>query len=195
MANDKNNVSAGKPKVGGAIYYAPEGTVLPEDAVSDLSEEFVNLGYCSDDGLKNSSDISTQEIKAWGGDTVMNPQTDFSDSFSFTLLEVLNVDVLKAVYGADNVSGDLETGISVAVSSEEHGEFVWVFDMIMRGGALKRIVIPSASITSLSEITYSDSSAVGYGVKLGATADSGGNTHYEYLYKASAGGAAEEDDE
>ena len=56
--------------------------------------------------------------------------------------------------------------------------------MVLRGGVAKRIVIPAASITELGDIAYTTSDAIGYEVTLTATADSAGNTHYEYLKSA-----------
>lgn len=186
MANTKSNVTTGKPKVGGAIYRAPIGTALPTDAVTALASDYICLGYISEDGLSNDNSISTDKIKAWGGDVVLNTQTERTDDFSFTMIESLNPDVLKVVHGDDNVSGTLDEGITVKAGATELESAIYVIDMIMTGGVLKRVVIPSASPSSISEVTYDDSSAVGYQVTLTAEADSESHTHYEYIKKPEA---------
>lgn len=175
------NVTAGKPAIGGAIYRAALGSTLATDATTNLDAAFKQLGYLSDAGLTNSNTISSEDIKAWGGDTVLSLQTEKTDTFSFTLLEVLNVDVLKAVYGSGNVTGTLSSGITVEANSEDQEEAAWTIDMVMRDGVLKRIVIPDAKITEIADIVYSDSEAVGYEVTITAYPDSAGNTHYEYI--------------
>lgn len=184
MAQTASNVSAAKPRTGGAVWIADEGTTLPTDAVTALDNAFECLGYVSEDGLTNSNTPNTEEIHAWGGDPVLTLYNAKDDTFKYNLIEVLAVAVLKSVYGPENVSGTLETGIVVKANNKELPNKAYVFEMIMRDGALKRIVLPSASITALEDITYSDSSAIGYGVTLSAHADETGNTHYEYIKKA-----------
>lgn len=182
MANNAQLVSTGKPKVGGAIYRAPLGTALPTDASTALNDAFKCLGYCSDDGLTNDNTMEVEKIKAWGGDTVLNAQTSKEDEFGFTLIEVMNEHVLKTVYGDENVTVDATAGtISIQANSKEQGEAAFVIDMILKGGALKRIVIPTAKVTEVGTITYKDDEAVGYETTLGCTPDSAGNTHYEYI--------------
>lgn len=184
MANTVTNVTAGKPKVGGAVNVAPIGTTLPTDAVAALNVAFVGLGYCSEDGLTNANTRSSTDIKAWGGDIVLSIQDEKTDTFSMTLIETLNVDVLKEFFGAANVSGTLATGITVNVNSAELVERSWAIDMIMRNNTVKRIVIPNGKITATEDVSYTDSEASGFGITITAYPDATGNTHYEYIKAA-----------
>lgn len=178
------NVSATKPKLGGAVYRAALGSTLPTDATANLDNAFVCLGYISEDGLTNANSPESDNVKAWGGDTVLSYQTGKEDSFTFTLIEALNLDVLKMVYGDANVTGTLATGITVQANADEADEACYVVEMVMRNNAVKRIVIPDAKITEVGDITYADQEVAGYEVTLGAMPDSTGNTHYEYIKRA-----------
>ena len=180
MANTATNVTAGKPKIGGAIYVAPLGTTLPENTTDSLTG-FTCLGYVSEDGVTNDNSPESDSVKAWGGDTVLSYQTGRPDTFGFTLLETLNSEVLEVIYGEGNVSVDTNGNISVKVTSEELLSHVWVIDMIVRDGRAKRIVIVNGKVSGVSTITYSDTAAVGYGITLTAVPDEDGAYHYEYI--------------
>lgn len=186
MANTASNVTAGKPKIGGAIYAAPKGTTLPEDTSTALAAAFKCLGYVSDSGLTNTTDLETTDIKAWGGDTVLNIQTSKDDKFAFTLIEVLNEDVLKFVYGSTNVSGSLASGLSITVNNKDVEEVALVVDMVLRDNTAKRIVVPDCKISELGDVVYTDSEAVGYETTVTCMPDASGNTHYEYLKKTAS---------
>ena len=179
------NVSAGKPKIAGAISVGATSLTLPTNATSTLPTGFENLGYCSDEGLTNSSERNTEDIKAWGGDIVLSIQDEKTDTFSTVLIESLNISVLKSYFGDSNVTGTLADGITITANGNELPEKAWVIDMIMRNGALKRIVIPNGKVTSTEDITYVDNEVVGYGITITAFPDASGNTHYEYIKAAS----------
>lgn len=188
MANTKTNVSTGKPAIAGAIFRAllDNSLVIPADAVASLSSDFKCLGYVSEDGLRNSMSGEKEEIKAWGGDPVLVTNDNKEDHFTCTLLEVLNPEVLKAVFVDENVTVTEATKtapqkIAVAVNGKEQPYVCYVVDMILQGDTPKRIVIPKGKISEVGEIVYKDDEAIGYEVTIDAAKDSDGNTHYEYM--------------
>ena len=185
---DAKNVSTAKPKIGGAIYSAPLGTALPTDATTALNVAFKNLGFISEDGMTNANSPSSESTKAWGGQVVLSTQTEKEDTFQSTLIEVLNIDVLKEVYGADNVTGTLSGGIVIKANAKELVERSIVVDMVLKGGVLKRIVLPSAKVSEIGDISYGDSDAIGYETTWTALPDTDENTHYEYIKAPVAGG-------
>lgn len=182
MANTASNVSVGKPNTGGAIYYAKvsKSLVLPTATTGELTG-FTPLGYISDAGLTNSNSPSTSSIKAWGGDTVLTYATEKQDTFAFRLIESKNADVLKFVYGENNVTGSLTEGLTIKANIDQGDLYAIVVDMIMSGGTAKRVVVPSCSITSIGDISYADADAIGYDIAVTAVPDASGNTHYEYI--------------
>lgn len=185
--NTASYVSAGKPSTSGAIWTASTSATLPTDTSTALDTDvFTCLGYCSEDGVTNEMSIDSEEIKAWGGDTVLTIQTSKDDKFSFTLLQSDDVDVLAFVHGAGNVSGTLASGITVEVNSGDVDEQALVIDMILRDNTAKRIVIPDCKISEIGEIKYSDSEATGYEITVTCMPDSDGNTHYEYLLSSAS---------
>lgn len=181
MGNTATNVTTGKPNIGGAVYTAPIGTDIPTDATTQLDPTFVCLGYVSEDGLKNNNELTVEAIKAWGGNIVYRSLTEMNDEFSLALIETENVDVLKTVYGENHVTVDGSNNVSVDVVGEDPIERIWVFELALRGGKAKRIVIPDGAITSRDEIAYTDSDAVAYGITISAYPDSTASTHKEYI--------------
>lgn len=178
-------VTTGKRRTAGGIYRAPAGTALPTDATTALPEAFKNLGYVSEDGVTNSISSDSTEIKEWGGDTVDTVKTSQSDTFKFKLIEAMNVDTLKTVFGDSNVS-EANGAISVDVKAADGDAAVYVVDIAFKGGRLKRIVIPSGKITELGDIVYKTDEAVGYDLTIQAALGADGATHHEYISAPSA---------
>lgn len=183
--SDSANVSSAKPKVGGAVSYAPAGTTCPTDASTALATAFKSLGYVTEAGVTNNTSRDSTDIKAWGGDTVLTTQTGKTDTMTFALMESLSADVQKYVHGSDNVTGTLSAGMTVKENALELDEHVLVIDTILKGGVLQRTVVPRAKVTSIGDVTYADNSAIVYPVTAACLPDEDGNTHYEYRKGAS----------
>ena len=61
------------------------------------------MGYVSADGVTETSERSTEEIRAWGGQKIRTVQTEYGTSLSLTLIESRNATALRFVFGDDNV--------------------------------------------------------------------------------------------
>lgn len=174
------NVSTGKPKTTGAVFRAAGTVTPPTSADASLSSDFKELGYVSEDGVTNRFSTSTDPIRAWGGQTVLQMQTEQSDTWKMTLIEPLNAEVLKAVFGDSAVTAG-STSIIVAAAGVPTSQNVYVIDMVLTGNTLKRIVIPCGVLSEVGEIVYKDDEPIGYEVTITALPDSTGKTHYEYI--------------
>lgn len=179
--NDSQNVSFGKPKATGALFVAPAGTPVPTDASSALDAAFANLGYVSDEGLVNGVETDVEDVFAWGGDNVLSDQTTFMEMFTFNLIET-NAEVAKLYYGEDNVTVDGEN-ITIRANSQTLPEIVFVAELVMTGGRVKRIVVERGRIADRSaEITYVDGEPVAYPINLKAfPSATDGDSHKEYI--------------
>lgn len=183
MNNDASNVSTGKPKVGGAIFVAPKGTALPTNATTALAPAFVNLGYASEDGLVNSTETDSNDINAWGGDTVLSVQTSYKETFTVNLIETKEA-VLAQYYGAENVEVDVNGNITVRHNSKTLPEQVAVVEVVLADGRIKRTVIPAAQVSDRSgEINYTDGDAIAYPIVWNAKPSSAldGDTARDYI--------------
>ena len=185
------NVSTAKPKIGGAVWRAPVGTKLPTTADEALDAAFKGLGYISTDGVANDMARESEPIKAWGGDVVASNDSGMTDTFQWTLLEILNAEVLRMVYGDDNVAGTLSNGLEVTANNKPQRQASYVIDMILKNGVMKRMVIAKGAVTAVDSVTYNDTDPVGYNTTITAEADETlGGTHKEYMKAGAAAAAA-----
>ena len=187
MSQQALDVSVGKPRAAGGIYAGETSIPAPTDATTALSQALVNLGYVSEDGLVNSIEASTENVTAWGGDTVLTVRTSRNETFTWTFIQT-NDAVMSEVYGPDNVSTGSNNSLTVLHNSRDLPRRLYVFEILMTNDRVKRIVVPNAQITEVGDVTYVDGEAIGYEVTLSAFPDDAGNTAYEYIAEF-AGGA------
>lgn len=172
-----SNVLVGVPdKVSGGVFMSEsvlESAAYPVTDLATAPADMTAGGFISEDGVTESNESDTERIRAWGGDTVRVVQTDHTVTYSFTFLESKNADVLKAVYGDDNVT---TTGgvVKVLVNSDVLPHRSWAFEM-KDGDSRIRVFVPDGQITSRGEITYTHTGAIQYEVTVEAFPDADGN--------------------
>ena len=185
------NVAVGRPnlEVSGGILVAPTGSDRPEDAESSLDPAYVPLGYVGEDGVTETSERSTEEIRAWGGVKVRTVQTEYGCSISLTLIESRRAETLRTVFGEDNV---VVAGGVIAVKRNEkvlpHRQ--WVIDM-KDGENARRLDIGYGQITEVGDVTYVDGEAISYEVTISCDPDDNGDSLIEYLSGPEGDGSGE----
>ena len=169
----------------GGVAAGPIDSTLPTDATTALPAGITALGLVGDEGVSLTRERSTDDIRAWGGQIVRTVQTEFSETATLQFLESDKAEVLKEVYGENNVS---ITGGNIAITHNEETlpSRVFVFDM-KDGDKRRRLVLPNAQITATEDITYVHSDIIRYGVTITAYADEDGNCAYEYIDATPAG--------
>lgn len=191
MANDSSNVFVAKPKSGGAVFVAPAGTTLPTDATTALNEAFQCLGFISEDGSEQEISDDNQDFKAWGGDKVLVMNTSHEEQQHMTFIEQ-NLQVLKQVYGADNVTGSWEAGISVKHNANDKAEYVYAIETVLGKTRVNRLVIPRGKVIEIGNIVRKDDTLFGYETTIDCLADSQGNNAYEYFAQVAPSGTTGE---
>lgn len=159
--------------VTGTVNKADAGTTLPTDATTALDGGFEELGYLSEDGIRENRSVNVTEIRAWqNSDVVRKVKTSDDLTYSFTAIET-NDQVLETYYG------NYTNGV-VEVSGAEGFRGVWVFE-IEDGDDITRIVVPDGQITEFGEVVYANNGdARGYPMVVTAYADADDNKAYIY---------------
>lgn len=162
MALDSANV---RVAVTGEISVGATSAAAPT-AVSSALTGFTGLGYVSEDGVTESRDRSTNDIKAWqNADTVRTVVTEANLSYTFRLIET-NAATLELFYGSAAAGGDL-----TVIPSTTGGRKSFVIDVV-DGAELLRIYIPQGEVSEVGDVVYASGEAIGYEVTIRAYPDS-----------------------
>lgn len=166
MANTADNVRVGTT---GAIYIAATSATAPTGATATLTG-FTELGYVSADGVTETRDRSTNQIRAWqNSDLVREVVTEATATIQAVLLETSGA-TLAAYYGSevDPLDGSIE--IDPAATG---GRKSFVIDLI-DGSSAVRTYIPAGEILSVGEQVYANGEPVGYDITITAYSGASG---------------------
>ncbi|RJO79311.1 hypothetical protein D5S18_02985 [Nocardia panacis] len=208
MPTNTDKVYTPAPGVKGVVFAAPyskenaqKGIDLAKDFTKDLNgltlagtSVLVNLGGLSDAGIVNAEARDHQKVKDFSGSVISTPQSDFSSTFKLDFVESTNLDVLRLVYGVENVKpitkggtgADANTVVAVQVNHTAAPLANWVFvTETIQGSKLRRQVIPKGQPITVGDVTQVSKDIIRYEVTVeafGFTIADGSTVHVvEYL--------------
>lgn len=164
---NRRNVLVGAPDVqaSGGITVGPvisDKAEFPTEVDGDAAGH-KPAGFVSEDGITKTVDRSTEKIKDWNGDTVVIVQSDHSVTLQLTFMEAGNGDVLKLIFGEDNVT-DEGNRVTVVDTADELPHASINFTINGGNGSKIRVFAPDVQATEVGDVTYNRSGVVQYQV-------------------------------
>ncbi|MET8774016.1 hypothetical protein ABZV58_03210 [Nocardia sp. NPDC004654] len=180
-------IGAGTPNIAvtGGVLVAPTGTALPTGASDAPNAAFKALGYVSEDGIESQGERKVESVKDWNADIIAQLQTEHSVRFGLTLYAVWDQDVLREIFGQENITPTAATPTAGNLYKiKETGSVLphrsWVFDMKNDTKKL-RIVLPNAKISQVTEKKFVSTELAGFTITVEAFKDDAGVKAYRYL--------------
>jgi len=173
MALTADSVRVG---VTGAVYAGETSASAPTAADSTLVG-FTDLGYVGPDGVEETRDRSTSQIRAWqNSDLIREVVTEATATFTFMLMETSTA-TLELYYGAsvDPADGSVEVNPSAT-----GGKKSFVIDVI-DGDSKIRTYIPSGEVLSVEPQTAANGEALMYGVTVTAYVSDSGYSYKRFM--------------
>ena len=165
MATDSSKVRvavSGEVLMGATTATAPTGT-------GGTTTGFTGLGFVSEDGVTETRDRSSDNIKAWqNAATVRTVVTDASLTYTFTLIETKK-ETVELYYGT-TVTAAAADGNFVIVPANTGGRKSFIIDVI-DGSELIRTYIPQGEVTEVGDKVYASGEPIGYEVTITAYPD------------------------
>lgn len=172
-------VTVGAAAATGAIWVAPKGTALPEDATTALPSTFVLLGFTSDAGVQISESRSQESIRAWEArKVVVNLTTEYTENVSFTPIQC-NEDTAKLTWGNDNVVVGQHGELTCKHTGDTLEPVVVVVETTPAAGIVKRYC-GTYQLSERGEQTLDGTQVDGRQLTFEAIADENGVTTYEH---------------
>jgi len=183
MSADNTQVRVG---VEGAVYVAPVGTTAPTDPYSAWGTGWIDLGYCTEDGLTESLNEERQEFKAWGEKRpVRTSITNRTNTFKI-LCEQTSAQTASLFYGVDladmTSSGTGATQFLSFNEPQDPEPLYYALGMdIIDGDYPKRIIVARAEVTAKGDLVYKSDTNVSYDLTFTALAAASGVSAVSYM--------------
>jgi hypothetical protein len=164
MADSKNVLAASIAEDNESFFSAPLGTPLPTDAVEVFDTDFVGHGWLGDEGVKNKIQRDTTDHYDLSGQLIKTTQDKYSETVTLVFCET-NPEVLKTIFGDDNVDVDYTSGhLKMTVRHDDKPLDRKSFLVrLVEGQKTTLHVIPEGQVTEIEEIPYSSTDLTVYG--------------------------------
>lgn len=173
MALDSTKV---RVAVTGAVSVAPTATAAPTGTAVALNAAFLDVGYIGEDGVTEQRERSTEDIKAWQGNTIVRTVvTEGGLRYTLTMIETNKVSV-ETAYGTTVTQAAAEGNFDINPTATG-GRKSFVFDVV-DGAELRRTYIPQGEVVEVGDTVYAGGEPIGYEITIAAypsTAIAGGS--------------------
>lgn len=150
--------------VDGIVATAVFGTAAPTSGISTLpTPAWTDLGYVSEDGVTETTETSTEKIRAWQkAKVVRTVVTEGAVRWSFTLIQT-SAETVALYYG-----GTVEEDGSIVIDPTAVRP-VLAFDLdVIDGDEIIRAYAPEAQVTEVGDQVYQNGAPIGYEVTVEA---------------------------
>ena len=175
------NITDAQAQVSGAMYCAPKGTTLPNDAATALPNAFKQLGYAHKDGLVIKENRDTVQWDTWEADDTKRVSNAHTVDVSFKTVEPFAEEAAKLMFGADNVDVDNGSVSAIHVNGADLDEVVLVAEMLLRDGRKMRAIAPRFQVTDPGELDFKRGEMIAPEIK-GAVLGSAGVDKVTYYF-------------
>lgn len=196
---NRRNVVTGAPDVrlSGGFWIGPEALnpdLFPKGAREDAKEiaerlKLASGGYVSQDGVSEAEDRSVDKLKDWNLDVIDTVETDYGLQWTVTFVEAANAEVLKFIYGSENVKinktsdaeGEEYVEVYVRKGARQNENASIMFDIKGKGNAFGRTFGASVSVASIGEIQYIKGGLIQYQTTIDAFTDVTGTSAHTWM--------------
>jgi hypothetical protein len=150
----------------GAVYVGSLTAPPPSCAASAIPAGYADTGYIGEDGITETYDENTEDIKAWqGGQIVRRVISESSATLNFTMIESKRTTLELYHKGSTITSNGDAEGFRLDVKPPVPDQRRFILDVI-DGTSVERIYVPLGEVTERGDITYANADVVGYEVTI-----------------------------
>lgn len=150
----------------GGARYSPVGTTAPTTPTAAYAAGWLEMGYISEDGITESGNVETTEIKAWqNGTTVRKVISAYDLVFKLTVI-TKDKDIWALWYPGSTIAtaaGVTTTTVKAPTSDPK----AFGFDVV-DGAKHERILVPKGEVTSRGDIVYKSDEPIGFELEITA---------------------------